>query len=163
MRLYKCHVLSFVEGATPALAHASQSVLKPIDDLQRTFLDEIGLTDANALLEHSLAPLAMRRDLCMLGILHGASLGTAPPQICKMFAGQRSTLRKYGINNRSVPHDRQLHDPIAPGHSPMIRRSIYGRIRVYNLLPHRALSADSVKCFQRALQQLAKGGTGNEP
>ena len=49
VRLYKCHVLSFLEAASPAYAHAAQSVLKPIDGLQRYFLDELDITDEQAL------------------------------------------------------------------------------------------------------------------
>jgi len=41
IRLYKCHILSFLEGATPALYHAGPSVLRPLDGLQKSFLEKM--------------------------------------------------------------------------------------------------------------------------
>ena len=42
MQLYKSHVLSFLESATPALYHASKTTLLSLDNLQRRFLREVG-------------------------------------------------------------------------------------------------------------------------
>ena len=41
IRLYKCHILSFLEGVTPALYHASPSVLRPLDGLQNSFWEKM--------------------------------------------------------------------------------------------------------------------------
>ena len=48
---------------------ACPSILRPLDAIQETSLQEIGLTDAEALLDFNLAPLPMRRDIAMLGLL----------------------------------------------------------------------------------------------
>ncbi len=84
-KLYKCHILSFIEGATPALYHAAPSVLKPLDDLQSNSLEQVGLTDIAALVDYNLAPLGMRRDIAMLGLLFKVASGTAPPPITNLF------------------------------------------------------------------------------
>ena len=57
IRPFKCHLLSFLEGATPAIYHAAPGTLKPIDDIQDRFLEEMGMTCAEALLKHNLAPI----------------------------------------------------------------------------------------------------------
>ena len=93
VKLYKSHVLSFVEGGTPALYHACPSILRPLDAIQETLLQEIGLTDAEALLDFNLAPLPMRRDIAMLGLLYKVSRGMAPMAIQKQFSLNPCNLR----------------------------------------------------------------------
>ena len=114
------------------------------------------ITDEQALVEHSLALLAMRRHISLLGLLHKIVLGQAPAPIEHLFSRKTSNLRDFGIDSGVSRHDRQLHDPIEPGHSPMIRRSVFGMIRIYNSLPQRTVSLQSVKSFQRALQKRAR-------
>ena len=156
IRLYKCHVLSFLEAASPACAHAAPSVLKPIDDVQIKFLEQIGVSDEQALLEHCLAPLAMRREIGLLGLLHKVALGSAPAPIKQLFDKKPWTLNSFGFKADVCRHDRQLHDPIEPGHSPVIRRSIFGMVRIYNALPQSVVALTTVKSFQRALQRRAR-------
>ena len=54
VRLYKCHVLSFIEGATPALYHAATTHFdlldRILDRIQRRFPCEVGLTKEEAFL-----------------------------------------------------------------------------------------------------------------
>ena len=57
IRLYKCHILPYIEGSTPAYYHAAPNILKLIDGVQRDFLEAIGLSKETALREHNLAPL----------------------------------------------------------------------------------------------------------
>ena len=83
VRLFECHILSFLEGATPAIYHTAPSILKPLDELQRTLLDELGLSGSDALLNFNLAPLGMRRNIAMLGILFKIAHGIEPRPIRK--------------------------------------------------------------------------------
>ena len=85
LRLFKAQILSFLEGATPAIYHASPATLLQLDNIQTTFLEELGVTSEQALLEHNLAPLSMRRDFAMLAILYKVSRMTAPAPIQKLF------------------------------------------------------------------------------
>ena len=55
--------------------------------------------------------------------------------------------------NPLIRHDRQLHDPINASSSVMHRRSIFGLIYTYNLLPKKVVESISVKHFQRFLQE----------
>ena len=86
VQLYKAHLLSFLEYRTPALYHASPSVLAPLDQLQRHLLHELGLTEEDALVHFALAPLQVRRDVAMLGVVHRAALRKGPPQLWPFFA-----------------------------------------------------------------------------
>ena len=75
---YKQQVLSFIEYRTSAIYHATTTVLVLLDKLQDYFLKELGITREVALIDHCLAPLAMRRDIALLGLLHRAAIGEGP-------------------------------------------------------------------------------------
>ena len=51
----QCHILSYVEGATPAIYHAKRGSLEQLDSLQVDFLNDIGVSEEAALCEHNLA------------------------------------------------------------------------------------------------------------
>jgi len=155
VRLYKCHILSFLEGATPAIYHAAPSVLKPLDELQRTLLEKLGLSLSDGLLNFNLTPLGMRRDIAMLGILFKVAHGIGPLPIRKLFSLRLATLEQHGFLNR-LRHTKQIMDPVAFNHPVMIKRSIFGLIRIWNALPQIAIDAKTVKIFQRYLQDDAK-------
>ena len=71
---YKQQRLSFVEYRTPAVYRATSSVLAQLDRLQDSFLREIGLFREEALIHFNLAPLSMRRDIALLGLLHRSAI-----------------------------------------------------------------------------------------
>ena len=52
IRLFKCHILSYIEGATAAIYHAAPSNLRPLDELLDHFLSEIGVSREEALINH---------------------------------------------------------------------------------------------------------------
>ena len=156
VRLYKCHVLSYIEGATPAIYHAAEATLRHLDGLQDTFLEGVGLTPKEALLEHNLGPLGTRRDIAMLGLLYKVAHGRAPPSLASLFEPFRGQLARYGFSSDPRLHSKALHEPLQPGHPRMLHRSIYGLIPIFNRLPGIVVRARSVKGFQRSLQRLAK-------
>ena len=84
VRLYKAQILSFIESSTPALLHAAPTTLSGIDRVQARFLREVGLSELQALVDYRLAPLASRRGMAMLGLLHRVNLGKAPTQLCAL-------------------------------------------------------------------------------
>ena len=85
INLYKSQVLSFVESGTPGYYHASQSVLAPIDRVQKRLLREMALSEVPALEMYSLVPLPSRRDMAMLGFLQRVALGHTSAQIRDLF------------------------------------------------------------------------------
>jgi hypothetical protein len=109
-----------------------------------------------ALVDYNLAPLCTRRDMAMLAHLHKVSLGLAPKPIRNMFKLRAGTLDCHGFSLGLTTHCRQLHDPIAFNHPPIIGRSVYGLIRIYNRLPASVLDAKTTQSFQLRVQNLVK-------
>ena len=161
MKLYKAHVLSYIESGTAAYFHASESVLSRVDGVQRRFLRELEMSEEDALLRFRLAPLRLRREIGILGLLHRVNLGQTSGQITALFprVGQRES-RTHNLRVRY--HDHQLHDRVDNHSSSLFKRSIFGMVSCYNALPQRFVEAPSVKPFQsglqRAIMKLASGG-----
>ncbi len=157
VKLYKAQVLSFIESRTPAIHHAAPSVLDSVDRVQRRFLREVGLSEVDALVRYRLAPLSARRDIAMLGLVHRASHGRAPrPLVDLLSAGPRhvrpaDTSVTRGILRR---HDRQMPECVSRGgHTETLRRSCFGLITVWNLLPTEVANAKLTKTCQKLLQK----------
>ena len=53
-------------------------------------------------------------------------------------------------------HSRQLHDFVEVSHPAIIKRSVFGMIRVYSRLPVHVADAKSAKLLQHAPQKLAQ-------
>ena len=66
------------------------------------------------------------------------------------------SLISHGFATNGVIHSKALMDPVEPSHPVIIKRSVFGLIRVYNRLPQAAVDAKSTKLFQRYLQNCAK-------
>ena len=155
MLLYKSRVLSYLEYRTPAVYHATDTVLSPLNRLQNTFLRRLGVDQVTVLMEFRLAPLATRRDIAMLGLIHRAALRKGPPHFWKFFrleqhpraSRTRLAQRRHGGQLVETRRDRFLE---------VVRRSALGLVSVYNLLPPEVVCTDAVKTFQKNLQELVK-------
>jgi hypothetical protein len=79
--LYKSHVLSYIEYRTAGVHFASTSVLNGLDDVQRNFLRQLDLNEIDAFMSFNVAPLCVRRDIAVLGVIHRAALREGPPQL----------------------------------------------------------------------------------
>jgi hypothetical protein len=145
--LYKAHLLSFLEYRTAAIYHAARAVLKRLDAIQTRFLHDAGIDEVAALMVFNLAPLSTRRDIAMLGVLHRAALGEGPPQLRQIFRRRPGSLLLEDVND-SARH-------------PLIKRSIWGLVAVYNRLcgaRHIATVADFQKYLQERLKRLIDKG-----
>ena len=69
-------------------------MLRRLDKVQESFLRQL------VLLEFNLAPLSMRRDIAMLGIIHRAALGDGPTQFREYFYRNASGLRVHDVLRR---------------------------------------------------------------
>ena len=78
INLYKAHILSYIEYRTPAISHASATLLAPLDRIQVRLLRELGLSPEEALMDYRLAPLHSRRDIAILGVIHRATRKEGP-------------------------------------------------------------------------------------
>ena len=138
---YKSHLLSFLEYRTSAIYHATRAVLSRLDGVQCRFLRDIGVNEIDALVTFHLAPLATRRDIAMLGLIHRTILRKGPPQFSAFF-------------QRDEQYVRKLIDPCRACRCPLIRRSALGLVAIYNMLPHSVTCEKSVSSFQKRLQDI---------
>ena len=53
--------------------------------MQRSFIQELGLTEEDAFLKLNQAPLELKRDIAALGLLHKIQLGEAHPDFDALF------------------------------------------------------------------------------
>ena len=159
VHLYKAQVLSYIESSTPGVYHAAPSVLDRIDRVQRRFLREIGMDERTALRDYRLAPLPARRDMAMLGALHRVALGLAPPQLAALFPLRGTVTEPWHMGrhrNWRPLHNRQL-TSLAPFRcTEVMSRSLFGVVPCYNKLPQNVVALQTVKSFQRNLQNALK-------
>ena len=91
-------------------------------------------------MDFCLAPLSMRRDIALLGLLHRAAIGEG--QFREYFKRQPGSLLLTDILENKQP-------------SISMSRSIWGLVRVYNNLGG-TLQCATVKDFQKHLQDRTK-------
>lgn len=154
VKLYKSQILSYIESSTPAIHHAAPSVLDKVDRVQRRFLRETGISEESALVDYRLAPLQARRDMAMLGMLHRIVHGIAPLELSGLFVPVARRNEGMGTRTREARHIWQLQEFVtAGGHTEVYRRSAFGLVTVWNMVPSELAAAKSTKTLQRHLQQ----------
>ena len=105
-------------------------------------------------MDFNLAPLSVRRDIAMLGVIHRAILRQGPPQLWKFFRLDLSTPVRQ--SRHAKRHSRHVVEWPAGRSLDIMRRSALGMIRIYNLLPDELVMKLSVKEFQHGLTVLVK-------
>ena len=158
MNLYKAQVLSYIESRTVGLHHAAPTTLMCVDKVQRRFLREMGVTEAQALADWNLAPLPCRRAIAMLGLLYRIAMKQAPAPLCELFRrfdgvrpGHTAT---RGFGRR---HPLQLCEATAMGgHTEVFRRSLFGLVTVWNMVPEAVVLSGSIRTFQKGLQDAVR-------
>jgi len=153
---YKAHVLSILEGATGAIYHASLTVLQPLDQTQGRFVRHVGLNERSAFLDYNLAPLGLRRDIAMLGLVYRCAHGQAHEPLCKLFPRSTVARHVHGTRLASALHTVQIEETWESVHLDTARRSLLGLARVWNLLPTDVVQKPSVSSFQSALTNMAR-------
>lgn len=99
----------------------------------------------------NLAPLEIRRDISMLGLIHRTMLNQGPPQFQKFFK-RRSHEHTFRWNLRTRRNN-GLHYPRSFSNLGIFKRSAHGLVAIYNMLPNYIVEAQNVKKFQSSLQQ----------
>ncbi len=110
------HVWGIVETHSGAIFHASDYLLDKLDSAQRHFLNEVGVTEAEALEENNSASPKFRRDIGVLGFLHKRVLGKSHPDIQRLLPFHFDVFGSL----RPGEHDKQLYGHILdvqPQHS----------------------------------------------
>ena len=156
LRLYKQFVLSGIEFATPAIYHATEFALRPLERVQRRILEELQYDEKEALLVHALAPLPSRRDMAMLGLLHRINLGMAPACLSEFIYRAHGPSFPRSLRAPGLRHSRQIHDVSDGSTSSLYERSIFGLIYTYNCLPQFVVDSVKIPISQRHLQRCLK-------
>ena len=76
---FKTHIWGIVECNIGGIFHAADHILNKLDALQNRFLRELDMDAATTFLEYNFAPLALRRDIGILGLLQKRVLGLIHP------------------------------------------------------------------------------------
>jgi len=150
---FKTHILGIVESNIGGIYHATQTVLAPLDRLATSFVHALNIEVDVAFLQFNLAPLALRRDIAMLGFLHKCNLPHAHPHIRELFP-------PMGRATRST-HSRAMWNILnfetgPTFHSEVLSRSIFHLTHVYNALPQHIANINDISQFQHALTHLAR-------
>ena len=119
-------------------------------NVQNDFLEMLGISTREALIDFNLVPLTSRRDIAMLGVLHKIVLGVAPTPFQTLF---------NGISY----HNKQLQDDAGRNTPVMLKRSLFGLVHVYNRLPQDVVDDENVQNFQRKLQCIIKSEIDKNP
>ena len=156
VNLFKANVLSFLEYRTAAFYHACTTSLDILDKVLPRFLAQLGISAKQAFLEFNLAPLSMRRDVAMLGLIHRCVIGEGPPHFQPFFQLCGASRTHVNTRRNAMLHSKQLVNPLQGRFLEIARRSALGLVTVYNYLPQELVDRPTVKDFQRQLQGLAK-------
>ena len=159
--MYKAKILSYLEYRTPAIYHATATLLHSIDCIQEKMLREVGVTNVDALLKFHLAPLNARRDMAMLGLIHRCVLGLGPEQFREFFKMKASSAHPDG-RNTLTRHNLQVETHRNGKFLDMLKWSVLGLVDIYNLLPQNVVNAKTVRLFQRRLQDMLREVAKNE-
>ena len=119
------------------------------------FLIAIGLDSRTALLNYRCDPLNSRRDIAMLGFLHGIILGLAPSCLSDFFPFNVPVSHRRSVSRSAArTRNKQLVDKTRTACSDLLRRSVLGVVSVYNLLPQFVVDCCTVSDFQSMLQHV---------
>ena len=95
-------------------------MLEKLDRVQHRFLKDVGVDEITALVKFSLAPLAARRDMAMLGVAHRRILGRGPRHFVELF---------------ELDGAGRLVDPRSTIGGALVKRSALRLATIYNMLP----------------------------
>ena len=124
--------------------------MAPIDAIQSRFLRGVNVSDKEALFYFHMAPLSVRRDIAILGLIHRTVIGAGPAQFSDFFMVEGHSPMPRAPRR----HYRHLKDVCKVRSPDYLLHSALGGIRLYNLLPDAIISATTVAIFQRRLQKL---------
>ena len=149
-------MLCILEINTGGFYHATASVLDLFDNVQESFLGQLGLTRRQTFLEYNLAPLSVRRDIAMLGLIFRCVTGRAHPDLAALFEPAAPTPHPYDTRRAANQHNRQLREDRLGTHPAMLQRSVFVIIRVWNRLTDDAVQSTSASASQRNLTETVR-------
>ena len=71
---------------TPAVYHAADRHLDRFEAVQTRYWSDLEVSSVAALVDNNLAPLCVRRDIALLGVIYRAACGAGPMELQQFFA-----------------------------------------------------------------------------
>ena len=175
-QLYKSQVRSVLECFTPAIYHAEKGFLNRIDDVQNKFFAFLQITQEESILNYNMAPLPMRRDMAMLGLLFRIARKEAPTPFQKLFrkVGKPTEEEKQNMFWEIVQQTSHTMTRIIGSHELTLdenykitnnreTKSLWGLVRVFNCIPIGIIERETkVQRFQTKLSDFAKEQASNK-
>ena len=155
--LFTAHVRSLVEWCNGAIYHAAPSKLARLDSVQTSFLRHLELDERHAFLDFNLAPLRLRRDIGMLGVLWKISHGRAHPDLEALFPmAPSSVVPRHDTRAARRRHSLQMINRCDGSQLIQLQRSLFGLVKVWNALPENFVYTQTVSSMQSKLTRASK-------
>ena len=151
---FKTHIWGIMEIHNGGIFHASNHLINRFDDSQRHFLENLGVDERYAFLEHNFAPPSLRRNIGVLGLLHKRVLGISHPIFQRLLPFHADVFGSL----RQGEHTRQLYGHVlqVQAQHSLHARSIFGMVYVYNRLPQELVDCATISSFQSGLTHMAR-------
>ena len=116
----------------------------------------MAFTVEETFLEYNVAPLASRRDIGMLGLIHKCVHGTAHEDLQGLFPRCPPVRHSHDTKFQKHRHPLQLVESRPGTHHALLRRSLAGLVRVWNRLPEKVVQANTVSGMQTNLTSMLR-------
>ena len=157
VKQFKAHIWGVIESVTAAVYHAAPSTIAKLDRVQSSFVEKIGLTERQAFLWYGMHPLVLRRDVAMLGVLYKCGHQIAHPDLLELFPRVSSArIAQTSTRRFQSQHSRQLLLRHHGDQRMEFHRSIFGLVKIWNVLPSAIVESEDIPAFQRALTDIAR-------
>ena len=90
--------------------------------------------------------------MAALGVLHRRVLGKLPQPMAELLPFQESVNHVYRTRLVEARHSHQFLDPVCGKETQLFKRSLFGFIAIYDRLPQHVVDCNSVRSFQKHLQ-----------
>ena len=151
---FKTHIWGVMECHSGGLFHASDSVLKKLDQVHFQFLHELEMNASEAFADFNFAPPMLRRNIGVLGLLHKRVLGLGHPIFQKLLPFCAELFNE----TRPGRHNKQLYGHLHEVNFQMVLycHSIFAMTQVYNQLSQDVVNCKTVSHFQHCLTSIAR-------
>ena len=153
--LFKCHVLPIIEWCCCTYFHATDTLLRKVDGVLGSFAYDLGISRRDLFLRHGLMHTRLRRDIAMLGLLYKCAVGNAHRMLQELFP-RVTAHTSHNSRLQNGKHNLQLQERLFLPHNLLCRRSLYGLVRIFNVLPPSVVHVAHVTHFQTNLTRMAK-------
>ena len=137
--------------------HIATGLLEKVTQVQRSFLQNLNVSDNQVFLDYNFAPAKLRRNIAILGLFQKRLLGQCHPTFDRLLPwASDDNLRDFGHNKQLYIHWRQ-----ATQHCSLFGKFIFQMINIYNNLPQHVVDSTRFNSFQHLLTEIARSRCRN--